>query len=399
MIDAALNTPRAEIGARIAALQSVLANRGLDAALILQKTDLFYFGGTIQQASLYVPAAGEPILMVNRSFERARAESPLERVVPLNGPSRIPAILVEAGCRRPSALGFELDVLPVNLFRKYEALFPGAATADVSTDIRLIRTVKSPYEIELVREAARRSDQVAALMPGLIRPGMTEIELAGRVEAEMRRLGHQGIVRMRLWGGELFYGHLLAGDSGGVASYLASPTGGRGVGPAVAQGAGMRPVGRNEPIVLDYVFAFQGYISDHTRVFSLGPVPDELQRAHAAMLELQAEVARRAVPGVASGAIYDIAFAWVQERGWAEHFMGATQERVRFVGHGVGLELDEFPFLNSGQTLPLQAGMVVAVEPKLVFPGRGVVGIENTHVVTPGGLEQLGRYPGEITVV
>jgi Xaa-Pro aminopeptidase len=161
----------------------------------------------------------------------------------------------------------------------------------------------------------------------------------------------------------------------------------------------MRPIDRNEPIVLDYVFAFRGYISDHTRIFSLGPLPDELQLAHTAMLELQAEIARRAVPGVASGAIYDLALAWAQERGWAEHFMGATDERVRFVGHGVGLELDEFPFLNAGQTLPLQAGMVVAVEPKLVFPGRGVVGIENTHVVTPAGLEQLGCYPGEITVV
>jgi Xaa-Pro aminopeptidase len=399
MIDVALNTPRAEIEARIAALQGALARRGLDAALILQKTDLFYFSGTIQQATLYVPAAGEPILMVNRSFERGRAESPIERVVPLPGPSRIPAILKAAGVKSPSALGFELDVLPVNLFRKYEELFPAAETADVSTEIRMIRAVKSAHEIELIREAARRSDQVAGRMPGLIRPGMTEIELAGRVEAEMRRLGHQGIVRMRLWGGELFYGHLLAGESGGVASYLASPTGGRGVGPAVAQGAGMRPIGRNEPIVLDYVFAFRGYISDHTRIFSLGPLPDELQRAHAAMLELQAEIARHAVPGAASGAIYDLALAWVQERGWAEYFMGATEERVRFVGHGVGLELDEFPFLNAGQALPLQAGMVVAVEPKLVFPGRGVVGIENTHVVTADGLEQLGRYPGEITVV
>ncbi|MCU0564063.1 MAG: Xaa-Pro peptidase family protein [Desulfobacterales bacterium] len=399
MIDDALNTPRTEIERRIAALQNVLTRRGLDAALILQKTDLFYFSGTIQQSTLYVPATGEPLLMVNRSFERARAESPLAHVVPLSGPSRIPLILKAAGCARPSVLGFELDVLPVNLFRKYEELFPGVATADVSTDIRLIRAVKSPYEIELIREAARRSDRVAGLMPELIRPGMTEIELAGRVEAEMRRLGHQGIVRMRLWGGELFYGHLLAGESGGVASYLASPTGGRGVGPAVAQGAGMRPIGRNEPIVLDYVFAFQGYISDHTRVFSLGPVQDELQRGHAAMLELQAEIARRAVPGAASGAIYDAALAWVQARGLAGRFMGATEERVRFVGHGVGLELDEFPFLNTGQALPLQAGMVVAVEPKLVFPGRGVVGIENTHVVTPGGLEQLGRYPEEITVI
>ncbi len=399
MYDAALNTPAAEIEARIASLQHALVRRQLEAALILQKSDLFYFSGTIQQATLYVPADGAPVLMVNRSFERGRAESPLERVVPLPSPSRIPAILKDAGLRHPASLGFELDVLPVNLFRKYREVFAGAGTADISTDIRLIRAVKSPYEIELIREAARRSDQVAGLLPGLIRPGMTELELAGRVEAEARRLGHQGVVRMRLWGGELFYGHLLSGASGGVPSYHSSPTGGSGASPAVAQGAGSRAIGRHEPVMLDYVFAFRGYISDHTRLFSLGPVPEELQRGHDAMLALQAEIARRAVPGAASGSIYDFALAWVQEHGWAGHFMGATEERVRFVGHGVGLELDEFPFLNAGQTLPLQEGMVVAVEPKLVFPGRGVVGIENTHVVTPGGLEQLGRYPGEITVI
>jgi Xaa-Pro dipeptidase len=399
MYDVSLNTPRPEIEARITALQQALAARGLDGALILQKSDLFYFSGTIQQATLYVPADGTPVLMVNRSFERGRAESPLDRVVPLPSPSRIPAILKDAGLRNPAALGFELDVLPVNLFRKYGEVFAGAETADISTDIRMIRAVKSAFEIELIREAAHRSDQVAGLMPGLMHAGMTEIELAGRVEAEARRLGHQGVVRMRLWGGELFYGHLLAGASGGVPSYHSSPTGGSGVNPAVAQGAGARAIGPNEPVMLDYVFAFRGYISDHTRIFSLGPVPDDLQQAHDAMLALQAEIRRRAVPGAVSGSIYDFSLAWVQARGYADHFMGASTERVRFVGHGVGLELDEFPFLNAGQTLPLQVGMVVAVEPKLVFPGRGVVGIENTHVVTADGLEQLGQYPGEITVI
>jgi len=398
MYDASLNTPRAEIEARIAALQRVLARRGVDAALILQKSDLFYFSGTIQQAVLWVPADGRPVLMVNRSLERARAESAIERVVPLPSPSRIPSILKEAGLKAAGRLGFELDVLPVALFRRYREIF-GAETLDVSTDIRLIRAVKSAFEIDLIREAARRSDQVAALLPGMIRPGMTEIELAGRVEAEARRLGHQGIVRMRLWGGELFYGHLLAGPSGGVPSYQASPTGGSGINPAVAQGAGSRVIGRHEPIVLDYVFAWRGYISDHTRLFSLGPVADDLQAAHAAMLELQEEIRRRAVPGAVSGGLYDLALDWVQRRGYADHFMGASEERVRFVGHGVGLELDEFPFLNAGQTLPLATGMVIALEPKLIFPGRGVVGIENTHVVTPAGLEQLGRYPGEITVI
>lgn len=397
--DRSLNTPREEIEARIGALQRVLAQKGLDAALILQKTDLFYFTGTIQQATLYVPAVGAPVLMVNRSLERARAESPLERIVPLPGLGKIPKILRQAGCAPPGRLGLELDVLPVNLFFRYRDVFAEAEAVDISTEIRLLRAVKSAFEIDLVREAARLSDQVAARFPELIREGMTEVELAGRVEAEARRLGHQGVVRMRLWGGELFYGHLLAGPSGGVPSYHSSPTGGSGVNPAVAQSAGFRTIQRHEPVMLDYVFAHRGYISDHTRIFSLGRLSDDLVRAHTTMLDLQAEIQRMAKPGVVSGSIYEFALKYVTGRGYAEHFMGVGPERVRFVGHGVGLELDEFPFLNAGQTLELQEGMVIALEPKLIFPGRGVVGIENTHVATRDGLEQLGRFPGEITVI
>jgi Xaa-Pro dipeptidase len=399
MYDTSLNTPRAEIDARIHQLQAALKHLNVEAALILQKTDLFYFSGTIQQASLYVPAEGEPILMVNRILERARAESPLERIVPLPSPSKIPEILRLSGCAPPGRLGLELDVLPANPFLRYSEIFEGAEMVDVSTEIRLLRAVKSAFEIALIREAADYSDRVASRVPALLREGMTEIDLAGRVEAEARRLGHQGIVRMRMWGAELFYGHLLAGPSGGVPSYHSSPTGGSGVSPAVAQSASFRPIQRNEPVMVDYVFAYRGYISDHTRLFSLGPVPDDLVQAHQTMLALQERIRQRAKPGAASGSIYTFALQYVADRGYAEHFMGAGAERVRFVGHGVGLELDEFPFLNAGQTLELQEGMVIAVEPKLIFPGRGVVGVENTHVVTKDGLEQLGKYPDEITVV
>jgi Xaa-Pro aminopeptidase len=228
---------------------------------------------------------------------------------------------------------------------------------------------------------------------------MTEIELAGRIEAEARRMGHQGIVRMRLWGGELFYGHLLAGPSGAVPSYLASPTGGSGVSPAVAQGAGFRPIRRREPILVDYVFAYRGYISDHARIFSIGALPADLAAAHAAMIELQKQIMQMAVPGTASGAVYDFALEQAERAGYGRHFMGVGAERIRFVGHGVGLELDEFPFLNAGQTLALREGMIVALEPKLIFPGKGVVGVENTHRVTPGGLEPLGRFPDEVCVI
>lgn len=372
----------------------------MDAALILQNIDLFYFAGTIQKANLYVPAKGDPILMVNKSTERARAESAIGNIVHLKSPKKIPEILKTSGYETPRRLGLELDVLPTNMFFNYRRLFQDAEMEDISPSIRLIRAVKSSYEIDIMRRAADLSDRIAGHVPNILQEGMTELELAGKLEAEARRLGHQGVVRMRLWGGEMFYGHLMAGPTGAAPSYLASPTGGVGANPAIAQGPGFKTIQRHEPILVDYVFAFNGYLSDHTRIFSLGSLPQELVDAHSAMLEVQEMVKTFAKPGVASGAIYEKAVTRAGELGYADHFMGAAgKERIRFVGHGIGLEVDEYPFLAAGQNLPLQAGMTIALEPKLIFPGKGVVGIENTHVVRQDGLEQLGRFPEEIVVI
>ena len=240
---------------------------------------------------------------------------------------------------------------------------------------------------------------MAATVPEHLAEGMSEIELAGRIEAEARKRGHQGIVRMRLWGSEIFYGHLMAGPSAAVPSYMASPTGGAAVGPAVAQGPGFRPIQRNEPILVDYVFAHRGYLSDHARIFSIGPVADDLIEAHHAMLDIQQRVMRTARPGLESADLYHLAVDRARDLGYLSNFMGVGPKRVRFVGHGFGLELDEYPFLAEGQSLQLKEGMTVALEPKLVFPGIGVVGIENTHVVTAGGLSRLGNYDDRITVV
>ena len=396
MYDRTLNTPSEEIEGRIKALQRAIADKDIEGALVVQRVDLLYFTGTIQQAVLYVPAAGEPLLMVSKTLARARAESPLERVVALSSPRGIPALLQREGYPLPRTVGMELDVMPTNLYFGYRAILGDPAVSDISPEIRLIRAVKSPYEIELMREAAAYSDRLAATVPDLLRPGMTEIELAGKVEAEARRWGHQGVVRMRLWGSEMFFGHLLAGPSGAVPSFLSSPTGGSGVSPAVAQGAGFRPIKRREPVMVDYVFVYRGYVSDHSRVFSIGRLPEPLAAAHAAMLELQARIMDMARPGVPAGSIYDAALDFAVSRGYGDHFMGFGAERIRFVGHGVGLELDEFPFLNTGQALVLEPDMVIALEPKLIFPGKGVVGIENTHRVTEDGLEKLGQFPDEI---
>ena len=399
MFNTNLNTPKSELEERIKKLQRKLDENNIDGTLILQKADLFYFTGTIQDAHLYVPSDNDPILMIYKDLERARAESSIKSIVPLKNIGQICSLLHDNGYSMPQILGMELDILPANLYFNYKNLFEHANIIDISHHLRLIRAVKSAYEIDLIRKASHLSDRVADCVKEFLHEGITEIELAGKIEARARKLGHPGIVRMRLWGSELFYGHLMAGPGAAVPSYLSSPTGGTGVSPAIAQGAGLRPIKRGEPVLVDYVFVLNGYMSDHARIFALGHLPDELIRAHEAMLKVQTVIKKEAKPKVKAGKLYDMALELTKELGYGEYFMGVGDRRIRFVGHGIGLELDEYPFLAKGQELKLEKGMTIALEPKLIFPGKGVVGIENTHVVTGNGLKQLTHFDEKICIL
>jgi Xaa-Pro aminopeptidase len=197
----------------------------------------------------------------------------------------------------------------------------------------------------------------------------------------------------------MFYGHLMAGKSAAMPSYLSSPTGGAGLSPAFSQGSSRRKIRRGEPVLFDYVFVSDGYIVDQTRIFSIGRLPDKLVHAHGVMVEIQDAIASAAKPGVTGGEIFQLAAGLASERGYAENFGGVGKDRIAFVGHGIGLELDEYPFLAKGQAMPLQAGMVIAVEPKATFANVGTVGIENTFVVTPHGAKRISRGSDEIVIV
>ncbi len=391
--------PDKELNIRVKKLQTALAAKNINGALIIQKTDLFYFSGTIQQGWLYVPDHGEPILMIFKDFKRAEAESALNYVISLVSPKKIPDILNKKGYIMPETIGMELDVLPVNMYFQYKKIFSNASIMDISTDIRLIRAVKSNYEIEIMKEAAEMSDRLAAKVPELLEEGKTEISVAGKLEAYARDLGHQGFIRMRLWGSELFYGHIMSGASAAVPSYLASPTGGSGTSPATAQGPGFNKIKKNETILVDYTFGLNGYLSDHTRLFSIGSPPEKLLKAHEAMLEIQNTARQKAVPGMVSGDLYELMIKMADEKGYKKYFMGAEERKIRFTGHGLGLELDEFPFIAKGQTLVLEKGMTIALEPKIIIPGVGVAGIENTHVVTDNGLESLTKFKDDIVII
>ncbi|NLI14484.1 M24 family metallopeptidase [Pelotomaculum propionicicum] len=390
-------TPREELYGRIRRFQERLRAAGVDLALIIQNADLFYFSGTCQDAHLMIPAQGEPLMMVRKSYERALKESALDRVTQLKNLAAVRSG-IEKYFKGSSRVGLEMDVLPANLFFRYKELLKPMEVVDVSEEIRKTRMIKSPYEIDRLKDSARLSTEMFSQVPSFLRVGMSEVELAGRIEQYMRERGHQGALRVRAFNQEAHMGHLMSGWTAACPSFFNGPTGGAGLNPSFPQSAGYKKIGRNEPIVVDYATVVNGYISDHTRIFSFGQVSDKLTLAHNISLEIKRFFMREAKPGSDGKDLYYSAYQMVQKAGLSEQYMGFGSG-VNFVGHGTGLELDELPVIARNHHIILQPGMAFALEPKFVFPNEGAVGIEDTLVVTETGLEQLTGHDDSIQIL
>ena len=381
--------PGREIESRIEKFQVSLEAMGLDGALLFQNTDLFYFSGTIQSSVLFIPRQGEAVLMVQKGLERARQESPLKHLLPVAGRGQIKRVLKDFGFLSLRKIGLEMDVLPVSLYFRYQQALPEYEWSDVSDAIQQLRMIKSAYEVEQIRSAARILHRGYLEIGEIIREGMTELEIDGYLALIARREGHMGILRMRGWNQEMTHAHVLSGESGATVSFLDSPHGGRGNTPAMAQGASFRRIGRNEPIGIDYGAGINGYLADQFRTFVIGDLPGDLMKAHDCSREIHRLFVQEAKPGASPSDLYRLALKKAEEDGFGHYFMGHGEGRVRFVGHGLGLEIDEHPILAPRFSHRLEAGMVIALEPKFVFPGRGVVGLEDDYLVTATGVERL----------
>jgi len=392
------STPGEEIQRRIKALQRAMAEHGLDAALIVQQTDLYYFAGTAQDAHLYVPVGGEPRLLVRKDFQRAAEESPLEDVSQIKSFADVKSAVLDNGEESLKCLGMELDILPVNNFQIYTKFFPRTEIKDVSPLIKLVRMIKSPYEIDLIRQAAAMNDELFGLVKDILREGMSELEFSGLLEAEYRRMGHQGFVRVRSFNQQVVYGHVLSGPNLAVPSCSVGPTGGPGANASLPHGAGFKIIQRHEPVQVDYVGNVRGYMIDQARTYYLGEPPEEFRKIHEIALQIQQALVEQGIPGERAEAMYDTALRMAEEAGPAEGFLGYPAP-VPFVGHGVGLELDEYPIVGRKSPHVLQQGMVIALEPKFIIPGKGLAGIENSYVVTGTGMERLTPFDDAIQVL
>lgn len=393
-------TPATELNDRCARLQEQMIAAGQEAVMMLQNADLFYFTGTVQQGILYVPAEGSPVYMVRKDASRARMECGLKHVVPLKSPRDVPGILGEFKLPMPKQVGLELDVLPVALYQRLQKALPDCTFTDASPSIRSVRAIKSDYEINIMKDAALQVDKVCRRVKEVLRAGMTDLELAAELELVARRQGHQGITRMRGFNSELFYGHIFSGPDSAVPAYIDTPLGGVGLNPSVGQGASYKTIRENEPITVDFAGAFDGYLVDQTRMFCVGGLPDELLKAYEDMCKVQDRLKAIARPGVSWGAIYQQCYDLACELGYRDQFMGNKGAQVSFIGHGIGVEIDEYPFIARGfDNQLLEKHMTFAFEPKVVFAGLGAVGIENTFWVEDDGLKHLTFSSEELVVV
>jgi Xaa-Pro aminopeptidase len=357
-----LFTPEEEIQTRIDRLRPLMEKASLDGAFFHYKIDYYYFSGTMQDGFLFVPLEDAPVLFIRRELRRARRESPLKKVVPMKSIEEIKPYV--RGMKR---IGLQLDVMPYNMVMGYKDLLAGAETVNVSPLAKNVRKKKSPFEIGIMERAAAIAKKVYGAIPQMLHEGMREIELGGLMEAYAKPLGHEGLLRMRSLNYEPYTWHILSGRTGSIVSQSDSPMGGLGLSPAFPVGASMKKMRKGEPILVDFGINYHGYHMDLTRMYAIDHMPDTFVRAYEACKNIQYRVLDRAFTGAHVSDLFRFSKQLADEAGFGPYYLGYDQYKVAFLGHGIGIELSELPFIAPKHDYPLEEGMTIAIESEAAF--------------------------------
>lgn len=372
-------------------IRALMAQQGIDAALITCNVNLIYTYGRVVSGYLYLPLDAPARLFIKRPNDIEG-----EHVHPLRKPEQLPGLLKECGLPLPAKLMLEGDELPFTEYNRLAACFPEAEVVPCGTAlIRRARSVKTPIEIEMFRRSGVAHAKAYEQIPSVYRPGMTDRQLSIEIERLMRLEGCLGIFRVFGQSMEIFMGSLLAGDNAAVPSPYDFALGGKGLDPSLPGGVSGTLLQAGQCFMVDMGGNFYGYMGDMSRVFSVGKLPEQAYAAHQACIEVQETVVAMAKPGTVCEDMYDKAVEIITKAGFADYFMGVGQ-KAKFIGHGIGLEINEMPVLAPRMKQELEPGMVFALEPKIVLPGIGPVGIENSWAVTAEGLEKLTLCKEEI---
>ncbi|MDR0547062.1 MAG: Xaa-Pro peptidase family protein [Dysgonamonadaceae bacterium] len=367
-------------------IQNLLQQSDANACLITSSVNIYYLTGQIFDGYLYLPQEGKPLYFVRKPGAFSD-----ENQIPIRKPEDIPALLNERSLSLPKVLGLEAGQLTYNDFLRLQNVFQPEKTVNATALLRQVRMIKTPWEIEQFRLSAQKHKQAYREIPTVFVAGMTDLEFQYEIERLMRKNGSIGIFRTFGSNMDIFMGSVLTGENAGNASPCDFALGGGGAHPSLPIGANGTPIRENQSVMVDMAGNFTAYMTDMTRVFAYGNLPEEAIRAHQTSIEMHEWLRKNVKAGFACSEIYCQSLRMVEKAGLSANFMGIKQQS-KFVGHGVGIEINELPVLTERSKEILQAGMVFAYEPKFVLPKTGAVGVENTYLVTNEGLENLTDF-------
>ena len=392
-------TPASELKARMAFFCRLMdeQNPQWKMAMLFSKINLFYFTGSMSEGMLVIERGNGATYWVRRSYERALSESEFSDIRPMgsyrDAAAQYPNI--------PDEVYLETEFVPLAMFKRLQNHFPFRSFKALDFQVSMTRAVKSAWELKFLEQAGHIHQRVLEeKVPVMLREGMSEADLAAELYEVMVKEGHQGTARFAMLDTDIVVAQLGFGTSSLVPTNFDGPGGNRGLSAAVPSlGSRERKLRKGDLVFVDMGLGVNGYHSDKTMTYMFGmPLPKEVQQIHRQCVDIQNQVAAMLKPGHTPESIYESIMNTLSPA-FKQNFMGFGNRQVKFLGHGIGLTVDELPVLAKGFQMPLQENMVFAVEPKKGIEGIGMVGIENSFIVTAtGGRSISGDNPGLIFV-
>lgn len=372
-----------KINTKLESIQNILIDKQIDTCIISSSVNQFWLCGFIFDGYIYIQPEGPAILFVKRPFNLKD-----DRAVFIRKQEQIPQLLQKMKHPLPSRLMMETDYLSYNATVRLQKALKTNEIINISSDLRNLRMIKTSEELAQIRKSAEVHTEVYKKIPSLYKKGMTDLELQIEIEREMRLHGSIGIFRSFGENMDIYMGSILAGDNAQAASPFDYALGGEGITPILPLGANGSVLKSGTTIMIDMAGNYRPFMDDMSRTFVIEQAPDVAYFAHEISITIHNAIKAFAKPGTSCSDIYNTALEIVKENNLEAYFMG-TDQQARFIGHGVGLEINEPPVFTPRSKETLEAGMAIALEPKFVLPGIGPVGIENTYIVNENGLENI----------
>lgn len=380
-----------DINSRINSVRRLMAEDGMDAILVASNANILYTTSRFFRGYVYIPAEGSPLWFVIRPDIYDHADN----CVAIRKPEMIPSELIARGYAIPSKIGLEFDSLSYSDVSRLMAVFSEASFSNASKVLTRARMVKTPWEIEQIRIDGVHQAEAYRRITRCFKENMTDLEFQIEIERVLRLEGCLGTMRTAGNLMEINMGSVIAGANADVPSPYDFSMGGAGTDPSLPGGANGTTLKPGETVMIDMCGCFNAYQSDMTRVWRVGEIPHLAYKAHECSRNILRECEKMAVPGRPIADLYNMAAEIAAGEGLSDYFMGHRQHAA-FIGHGVGIQLNEQPVIMPKSKDVCLENMVLAIEPKFVIPDVGAVGVENTYAVKSDGLECLTIFPEEI---